>query len=209
MSVTTKRISILWLILLSTFAQAVPIDPHAEDRLQLQKILEESERGINTQELSLFTQHIDTQARVTFLNGEVAIGPEGVKNYFYRMVGDNPNAVLSEYKTRAKVIDKARFYGDVAVANGIMQDDFTPKARDVFKFDSVWTVTFAKQNDTWKIIALHFSTNAFNNSLTAELNALIKQYALIAFLCGLCLGTLVFLWRQKQKIKRASDISKA
>jgi len=196
---------IIWLSCLA-FSAYADEDPFAEDRKQLRQILEESQRGINTQTLSLFTQHIDPQARVTFLNKEVVIGPKGVEGYFDRMVGENPDAVLTDYKTQAQVIDQARFYGNVAVANGIMQDTFTPKARGAFAFDSVWTATFSKQNDTWKIIALHFSTNAFNNSLTDELKHLINRYAAIAFFIGLVLGVITLILRQKYKQPNQTNI---
>jgi len=200
-----KLLLITWLTCL-TFSAHADDDPFTEDRKQLRQILAESQRGINTQTLSLFTQHIDPQARVTFLNKEVVIGPNGVKDYFDRMVGENPNAVLTDYKTQAEVIDQARFYGNVAVANGVMQDTFTPKSRGTFAFDSVWTATFAKQNDTWKIIALHFSTNAFNNSLTDELKHLINRYAAIAFFIGLILGAITLILRQKYKQSNQTKI---
>ena len=181
-----NRLICLIAIMMASWASAPLMaaeqDPHAQDREQLRSILEESQRGINTQNITLFTQHIDTDARVTFLNGEVAIGPQGVQDYFKRMVGDDANAVLRQYTTTAQVSDGARFYGDVAVANGTMHDVFTPKARGVFAFDSVWSATFAKKEGAWKIVSLHFSTNAFNNALTEELQRKIWQAAIVAAL---------------------------
>lgn len=184
--------------LLCQVAHAVPIDPYAEDRLQLRRILAECEKGINTENIGLFTQHIDDEARVTFLNGEVAVGPEGVQSYFERMVGENANAVLSQYVTGAEVTDSARFYGDVAVANGTMHDVFTPKARGVFEFDSTWSVTFAKKADTWKIVSLHFSTNAFNNALTDELKTKIWQVALMAAIAMMVLMFGLMTWVKRK-----------
>jgi len=180
---TIVRWILLAVIMLSSVAMAEDADPHAQDRLQLRNILQESQRGINSHDIQLFTKHIAPEARVTFLNGEVVQGPQGVQDYFKRMVGDDPEAVLSEYQTKAEVVDLARFYGaDVAVANGTMHDVFTPKTRGIFEFDSKWSATFAKQGGAWKIVSLHFSTNAFNNALTDELKEKIKQSALLAAL---------------------------
>ena len=191
-----------WILLasmvLSRMAVADETDLHAQDRLQLRSILEESQRGINTHDIQLFTKHIAPEARVTFLNGEVVQGPQGVQAYFTRMVGNDPAAVLSEYQTKAKVVDLARFYGDVAVANGTMHDVFTPKTRGVFEFDSKWSVTFAKQDGAWKIVSLHFSTNAFNNALTEELKAKITQSALLAGLTVAIVMLLVNRLRRRQ-----------
>lgn len=186
--------------LLLGVAHAEDADAHAQDRLQLRRILEESQRGINTQEIALFTKHIATEARVTFLNGEVVQGPQGVQDYFRRMVGNDPAAVLSQYQTKADVADLARFYGDVAVANGTMHDVFTPKIRGVFEFDSKWSATFAKQDGVWKIVSLHFSTNAFNNALTEELKEKIKQSALLAALT-VAIVMLAISWLRRRKAR--------
>jgi hypothetical protein len=176
-------------------------DPHAQDRLQLRSILEESQRGINTQDIQLFTKHIAPEARVTFLNGEVVQGPQGVQDYFKRMVGNDPNAVLSQYQTKADVVDLARFYGaDVAVANGTMHDVFTPKARGVFEFDSKWSASFAKQDGVWKIVSLHFSTNAFNNALTEELKAKMMQSAVLSGLT-VAIVMIVIGWLRRRKAR--------
>jgi hypothetical protein len=182
-------------------ALAEEVDVHAEDRAQLRSILAESERGINFGDISLFTKHIDEDARVTFLNGEVVTGPQGVQAYFQRMVGDDANAVLSQYETKAAVSDLARFYDDVAVANGTMHDVFTPKARGVFEFDSIWSVTFVKKAGTWKIVSLHFSTNAFNNALTEELKSKIWQVALMVALAMMVLMLGVMVWHNRKKDK--------
>lgn len=186
----------LWL----STAHAEEVDVHAQDRLQLRSILEESQRGINTQEIALFTKHIANEARVTFLNGEVVQGPQGVQDYFRRMVGNDPAAVLSRYQTKADVADLARFYGDVAVANGTMHDVFTPKARGLFEFDSKWSATFSKQDGVWKIVSLHFSTNAFNNALTEELKDKIKQSALLAALT-VAIVMLAISWLRRRKAR--------
>jgi hypothetical protein len=198
---TIVRWILLTSMVLSSLAIAEEADPHAQDRLQLRSILEESQRGINTQEISLFTKHIAPEARVTFLNGEVVQGPQGVQDYFRHMVGNDPNAVLSQYQTKADVVDLARFYGaDVAVANGTMHDVFTPKARGVFEFDSKWSATFAKQDGVWKIVSLHFSTNAFNNALTDELKEKIKQSALLAALT-VAVVMLAVNWLRRRKAR--------
>ena len=179
------------LLLATHLSVANENDPHAEDRAQLRAILAESERGINEQSIDLLAKNVDESTRVTWLNGEVSVGPEGVRNYFKRMVGNDPNAILSRYKTRASVTGTARFYGDTAVANGTMEDEFTPHHRGKFNFHSYWTATFFKKNNQWKIISLNFSTNAFNNELTTEL----RQYAIYTGIGGFLLGILLtVLW---------------
>jgi hypothetical protein len=86
------------------------------------------------------------------------------------MVGGE-HAILKRYLTRAKVGAPARFHGEVAVADGSAADEFYPNARGVFRLDSRWSATMVKNAGQWKIVALHLSSNVFNNPLLDELKA--------------------------------------
>jgi len=162
-------------------------DPRSADRQQLLGILGDIKQGINEAKIELMTKHIDDTAVVTWLNAEVSTGPEGVRGYFARMVGNGPDAVLSKYATEPKIDQQARFYGDVAVANGTTEDEFTPHHRAPFRFSSRWTATLLKKDGEWKIISLNLSTNTFNNALTKEL----ERYAIYSAAGGLAGGMLI------------------
>jgi len=157
------------------------------DRQQLLNILGDIERGINDSNIEMMVRHIDEKAVVTWLNAEVSQGPDGVRAYFRRMVGSGPETVLSRYQTHPKISQQAVFYGDVAVANGTTEDEFTPHHRSVFKFNSRWTATLRKDNEQWKIIALNLSTNTFNNVLITEL----ERFAVLAGIGGLLGGLML------------------
>lgn len=187
------------LMVCSALAHAEEIDKHAADRQQLLAIMAESERGINEQNIELLAMHVDDSARITWLNGEVSVGPEGVRQYFKRMVGSGSDAVLSRYTTHARITEHARFYGEVAVANGTMEDEFTPHARGIFKFHSNWAATFVKKSDQWKIVSLNFSTNAFNNSLIDELRQKIWTVGIGGVLAGLLLAFGVFKFGKRAR----------
>ncbi len=175
------------LLLLGGVAFAQDADSRKEDRQQLLTILAEIERGINEVNIDLMAKHFDEKATVTWLNAEVSHGPEGVRSYFKRMVGSEPDAVLSKYVTHPKIGQSTQFYGDVAVANGTTEDEFTPHRRGPFNFHTVWTATLIKREGNWKIISLTLSTNTFNNVLIDEL----KQYAVYAGIGGTLLGMLL------------------
>lgn len=78
-----------------------------------------------------------------------------------------PERILSKYTTVAKLGAHARFFGEVAVADGTLQDSFSPLARKPFTLSSNWTSTSAKINGQWKVVALHLSSNVFTNNLLA------------------------------------------
>ncbi|MEC5385288.1 nuclear transport factor 2 family protein [Uliginosibacterium sp. H3] len=191
------------LILLSMLclwnASAIAQDDHAADRQALIGILHDVEKGINDSNIDLMARHFDDKAVITWLNAETSRGPQGVKDYFARMVGDAPGAVLSKYATHPKISGPATFYGDVAVASGTMEDEFTPHKRSVFKFDSRWTATLNKTGGEWKIVALHLSTNSFNNALTDELRQLSIYTGAGGAAVGLLLAIAWFWWRRRKQ----------
>jgi len=161
-------------------------DPRAEDRKALLKVFSEMEAGINDQNIDRFLAQMTDDAVVTWLNAEVSRGKPEIRAYYKRMVG-NADAILNKYLTKATVSAPARFFGDVAVANGTMADDFFPIKRDVFKLDSRWSSTSAKINGEWKVVSLHFSSNVFTNNLTAELERAIWYAGIGGLLAGLLL----------------------
>ena len=194
-----KSILILFLMFFFGISQAIGQDSRDADRQALRTILQDIEKGINDSNIDLMAMHIHEQAVITWLNAEVSQGPEGVKSYFRRMIGDAPGTVLSKYSTHPKVSGPAVFYGDVAVANGTTEDEFTPHNRSVFKFDSRWTATLMKNDGHWKIVALHLSTNSFNNVLTAELRQLSIYTGVGGAFVGLVIAVAGMYWRRRKK----------
>jgi hypothetical protein len=87
------------------------------------------------------------------------------------MVKDD-GRIIDKYTTQAKLGDHARFVGsggDVALADGSMEDEFFPIIRGPFKLNSRWSATVAKSGGAWKIVNLHLSSNVFTNVLISEL----------------------------------------
>ena len=173
-------------------------DPHAADRQALIKIFREIEASINAQDVDRMVAQMDPQATVTWLNGEVSRGHAEIKAYYHRMLkGDQ--RILDRYLTTAKLGASAHFFGDgeVAVADGTMEDEFFPVARGPFRLSSNWTSTSAKIDGQWKVVSLHLSSNVFTNPLIAEAKAAIWYAGGSAALAGLLLGWLLGRWRRR------------
>lgn len=173
-------------------------DAHQEDRQELRKILTEVERAINAQDIEGILAQMSPDCTVTWWNAEISRGYDDIRAYYRRMVQD-PGRLISKYTTQAKLGAPSRFVGsggDVAVADGSMEDEFFPVIRGSFKLSSRWSATVAKSGGQWKIVNLHLSSNVFTNTLTAELTRAM-WYAGAA---GLVAGGLVgwFLGRRRR-----------
>jgi ketosteroid isomerase-like protein len=146
-------------------------DSHQEDRQALLKILSEVEHAINAQDIEGMIAQMRPDCSVTWWNAEVSRGHDEIRAYYRRMVKDE-GRIISKYTTQAKLGAHARFIGsggDVALADGSMEDEFFPIIRGPFKLNSRWSATVAKSGREWKIVSLHLSSNVFTNSLIAEL----------------------------------------
>ena len=185
------------LVLIPDSSYAEEADPHAADRQALIKVFKEIEAGINDQNVERMVAQMTPDATVTWLNAEVSRGHEQIRVYYQRMV-KGPERILDKYTTVAKLGEHARFYGDVAVADGSMQDAFFPVSRKPFELRSRWTSTSAKINGEWKVVSLHLSANVFNNSLLDEAKSAAKLTAGGGVLGGLVLAGFVCWWRRRR-----------
>lgn len=167
-------------------------DPHQEDRQALLKVFREIEAGINDQNVDRMVAQMHPQATVTWLNGEISRGHDEIKAYYHRMV-KGEQRYIDKYLTTAKVEAPARFYGngEVAVADGSMEDEFFPVARGTFKLSSRWTSTSVKVDGQWKVVSMHLSSNVFTNSLIAEAKEMIVHAGVGAALGGILVGWLL------------------
>ena len=159
-------------------------DPHAADRQQLRQLMAEVEGAINEQNIDRMLTQFDDNATVTWLNAEVSRGKADIKAYYQGMVGGE-QAILKKYLTKAKLGAPAKFYGDIAVADGTTADEFYPWKRGVFRLDSNWTGTLAKLDGQWKLASLHLSSNVFNNPLIEEYKQMLWYVGAGSFIAGL------------------------
>lgn len=182
----------LWLLVLAApvVARAATTDERAEDRKALLQVFDEIVKGINEQNIERMTAQMDENATVIWLNAEASRGHAEIKAYYNRMVNTEGkgDAILKKYTTSAKVASPARFFGDLAVADGTMTDEFFPIRRDSFKLNSNWSVTCIKRDGKWKIAHLHLSTNVFNNNLLDEVKQMVWYGAGGGLLAGLVLA---------------------
>lgn len=177
-------------------AMADVLDPHGADREALIKVFHEMEAAINAQDVERMVAQMTPDATVTWLNGEVSRGHDEIRAYYHRML-QGPDRILDKYTTAAKIGAHARFFGDVAVADGTMRDSFFPVARGPFQLDSNWTSTSVKIDGQWKVASMHLSANVFTNDLIQEAKSAAVKTGIGGAAIGLILG-LALAWLRKR-----------
>jgi len=154
----------------------------------LRKMLADIQDGLNKRDFSLVKPHLDDKVIITFLNAELTKGISGAEAYMNRIF-NGAGAVLKDYSTNATVDQPAIFYGDTAVAAGSTVDSFKFADGMGLDLNTRWSTTVIKEGDQWKIVALHFSSNLFDNALLNKAG----QTNLYFGIAGLVLGILVIL----------------
>ncbi len=168
---------------------------HVEDRQQLRILLDKMEKGISSLDLEAVLALMQPDVIVTWQNAEVSRGREPIRAYYNRMMtGRTP--IVKTFSTKATLGGPAAFYGDSAIAYGTTVDNYELMEGLNFTLKASWSTTVVKTDGQWKVAALHFSTNLFDNPLLSDAKRLLWLAAgggfllalLLAFILGRVLG---------------------
>lgn len=171
-------------------------DEHAADREALLTILGDIEDALNARNLDGALRHLDPEVVITFQDSTVTQGIDALTEYYDRMM-EGSAAIVTEFSTEAEVGAPAVFHGDTAVAYGTNTDRYVLARGLDIVLNANWSTTLQKQDGEWKVLALHFSTDLFDNPL---LNAASRMNWIFG-VGGLVLGLLLmwFLGRSRRR----------
>lgn len=142
--------------------------------------------SFNHGDMDRLLTYLDTNAVVTWQNGEVCEGTAAVKAYYERMMkGDHP--VVSKVTAEPKVLGR-HIQGDWAVSWGDLNDHFVLTDGRELPLNSHFTATIARRGDRWLVSAFHVSVNAFDNPVMV---LAVKKISLLMGIGGLVAGCLV------------------
>lgn len=180
-------------------ATMAPIDAsggHVEDRKQLRELLDKMEKAISSLDVEAALQLMQPEAIVTWQNAEVSRGADQIRAYYNRMIkGSAP--IVQKFTTKAALGGPAIFYSDSAIAYGTTVDTYELSGGMNFTLNGNWSTTVVKTNGQWKVAALHFSTDLFDNPLLNNAKRLAWIAGVIAFFAGLLMAFAVTRMRKK------------
>ena len=189
-------IAFLALLLVTVSAQvAAATDAEAEQAIT--KLREELVDSFNHGDMDRLLTHLDTNAVVTWQNGEVCEGPAAVKAYYERMMkGDHP--VVSKVTADPKVLGR-HLQGDWAVSWGNLNDQFVLTDGRELPLNSRFTATVVKRGDRWVVSAFHVSVNAFDNPIMAlAINKSLKIAGVGGLVIGVVVGVVIMRMLRKR-----------
>jgi ketosteroid isomerase-like protein len=167
----------------------------------------------NRRDMDALAAHLDPNIVVTWQNGEVSRGPEGIRK-FYDEIMVGPNRILSDASSRLTVDQLSILHGDdTAIAFGSIHDDFTLDhgitraaflgAGNKLSLDSRWTATAVKKDGQWKLASYHVSMDAFSNPILAKAISVAMRTAIIAGIGGVLVGAFLAWLLGRRRTARA------
>jgi len=172
-------------------------DPRAADRESLLVILSGIEDALNARDLTGALQYLDDDVIITYQDSAVTKGRGGATEYYNRMM-EGSAAIVTEFSTVATVGAPAIFHGDTAVAYGTTVDRYVLARGLEIDLNANWSMTAQKDGGQWKVIALHFSTDLFDNPLLNNSRRLTRIVGVVGVIVGILLMWGIGRFRRKR-----------
>lgn len=196
----TRLLTILALLNLLTPAFGQPAAATAsEAEAAITRLREGLVDSFNHDDIDRLLTFLDTNAVVTWQNGEVCEGTAAVKAYYERMMkGDHP--VVKKVSAEPKILGR-HVQGDWAISWGDLNDHFVLTDGRDLPLNSHFTATIARRGEVWKVAAFHVSVNAFDNPvMMLAVNKTALVVGIGAGILGLIIGVVIMrLLRGKSK----------
>jgi ketosteroid isomerase-like protein len=138
-------------------------------------------------------KYLHPDAVIIFPDGRILKGPQGLRDYYDRML-KAPDHIVASY-TAEPVILSRTVHGDVGLSYGMMNDKYVLTNGKSFGLDSRFTATLYRtphgpsDTDGWMIRSFHSSTDAFDNAvLTMAARIAFWRAAVGGVVVGLIVG---------------------
>lgn len=149
------------------------------------------ENALNRGDLDGLLKFVHKNVVFTGMNAEVAKGPEGIKEYFNKMM-HGKNKIVSSIQVKANVDELTTLYGgDTGVAYGSSMDSYKLTDGLEFKVKSRWTSTLVKENGKWLVASFHSSADVFDNPVLDKSKSL--AYWMGSLIAGFCFVLGIFI----------------
>ena len=160
-------------------------------------IMKDVERATNTRDVTAILKHASDGIVMVSKNGEIVVGKKALAAYLEKMLGALPS--LKEIKSATRDPRVWMAAADMAIVDGRSDDYYAFTSGLSFSMTTNWSATVVKHNGTWRIAALHFSFNLFDNPVLNAAQRAVYWAAALALMLGLLLSTLGVIIKNRLK----------
>jgi ketosteroid isomerase-like protein len=148
--------------------------------------------GVNAKNPDAILADLDEDILFTAMNNEVVHGKDEARAYYAKMLVGSQR-IVEDMSLTVAVDDLSILMadGEVALAAGSSVANFDMMVGDSFQVPLRWTATLRNTDKGWKVAAIHFSANMFDNPLMSGFQTFAYALAGGLGLLGLLLGWLI------------------
>ena len=176
-------------------ATAAAEDPaHNELRALRDGLMEAMNKG----DIDKLLTYLHPNVVVTYQDGEVARGREGVKAYQLKMT-TGPHKIVESFHADVHVDELTILYGGTTgVSFGSADEAFNLVNGSKFSLKGRWSATLIKEDGHWLVASLHTSTNLFDNPLLDMAKRAAAIGIAVALAVGIGIGFLIGRWGRRR-----------
>ncbi len=174
-----------------------PEDPaHNELRTLRDDVLD----AFNKKDLDRLLGHVHPNVVVTWQNGEVSRGRDGIRAYYKKMM-EGPDRVVDSVTAKAEVDELTILYDPKhGLAFGSLGEDFKLSNGAAFHLPNRWTATLVKEDGRWLIACLHVSANVFDNPIQQLIVRRVMWWTgAVGLLVGVVLGAVLAVLLRRRR----------
>ena len=175
----------LLFLVIGSVAQAQDEAVHDEIRAMRDRAI----AAFEARDVAALFAELDDRIIFTAMNNETVTGKEALTAYYAKMMDGSAGLVSDlqvEFQTDALATLLAG--NQAAVATGTVVSAFKMRAGLEFSVPLGWTATLSRDSGAWKIVALHFSANIFDNPIDSAVRSYLWLMLAAALAVGLVVG---------------------
>ena len=190
--------SVSFVALAQVSTSALDTSDRTADHDVLRVMLVEAEKAINEGRFDDLVQYLDPNVNIIYQNAEVADGISEVKAFQEKIFNKN-GGVLKGIRTKLTAEKLSEFYGNTVIAYGTAVDNYSFVGGLEMDVTSKWSTTLVKENGSWKVVSLQFTSNLFDNPLLTSAKASAKYFGIGGLVAGLLFGFFGFKFFRRKK----------
>lgn len=160
-------------------AAEAAMDPQAKEAHEgLRELRRVMEAALNQRDIDALLANVDDRIVFTTMNGDVARGKDGIRQYYAKMM-EGPGSIVKSVTTSFEPDDLSILHGgNMAIAFGHTNDHYVLTSGKEFDIHARWSGTMLRRDDgKWNIASFHYSANIFDNPILNEQRRILIMVA--------------------------------
>jgi uncharacterized protein (TIGR02246 family) len=148
--------------------------------------------AMNRKDMETLVTFLHPSVVFTTMNGDVARGRDGIREYYNKMMV-GPNRVVDSVTVKFIADDLTTLFlnDSMGICHGSTQDVYTLKGGQRMDINARWTATMIKEDGKWLVTAVHYSTNMFDNPVLTAVQKTMMMVGMGCAVVGLLLGMMI------------------